>query len=119
MAAEDLARSTPWWALETETWSTVPTRQRVAQLDGRGRRFRCANAGGLADPRQDEYRRLVEPVSGTYLQLGVPGVRLNPFDLELRTRADGRRSAPTDTRTRQKLFLTTVIRVLFSEQSPD
>lgn len=71
----------------------------------------------VIDP-EDEYRRLAEAVGGTYLQLGAPGVRLNPFDLELHTRADGRRSAPADTLTRRKLFLHTVLRVLLGEHTP-
>ncbi|MEG8179370.1 DUF87 domain-containing protein [Nocardia terpenica] len=71
----------------------------------------------VIDP-EDEYRRLADAVCGTYLQLGAPGVRLNPFDLEVHTRADGRRSAPADTLTRRKLFLHTVIGVLLGEQTP-
>ncbi|MFE3196311.1 PrgI family mobile element protein [Nocardia sp. NPDC059240] len=71
----------------------------------------------VIDP-EDEYRALADAVAGTYLALGAPGVRLNPFDLEIHTRPDGRRSAPPDTLTRRKLFLHTVIRVLLGEQSP-
>lgn len=71
----------------------------------------------VIDP-EDEYRPLADAVRGTYLQLGAAGVRLNPFDLELHTRPDGRRSAPADTLTRRKLFLHTMIRVLIGEQSP-
>ncbi|WP_067573891.1 PrgI family protein [Nocardia acidivorans] len=71
----------------------------------------------VIDP-EDEYRPLAGAVGGTYLQLGAPGVRLNPFDLELHTRPDGRRSAPADALTRRKLFLHTMIRVLIGEQSP-
>ncbi|WP_063776041.1 PrgI family protein [Nocardia vulneris] len=69
------------------------------------------------DP-EDEYRRLAQAVCGTVLQLGAPGVSLNPFDLEVHTRPDGRRSAPSDALTRRKLFLHTVIRVLLGEQTP-
>lgn len=69
------------------------------------------------DP-EDEYRPLADAVHGTYLRLGAAGVRLNPFDLELHTRPDGRRSAPADALTRRKLFLHTMIRVLIGEQSP-
>ncbi|MBF6238702.1 PrgI family protein [Nocardia otitidiscaviarum] len=71
----------------------------------------------VIDP-EDEYRRMADAVGGTYLQLGAPGVRLNPFDLEVHTRPDGRRSAPADALTRRKLFLHTVIRVLLGEQTP-
>ncbi|WP_306358325.1 MULTISPECIES: PrgI family protein [unclassified Nocardia] len=71
----------------------------------------------VIDP-EDEYRPLAEAVCGTYLQLGAPDVRLNPFDLEVHLRPDGRRSAPSDALTRRKLFLHTVIRVLLGEQTP-
>ncbi|MBF6183365.1 PrgI family protein [Nocardia otitidiscaviarum] len=71
----------------------------------------------VIDP-EDEYRPLAEAVCGTYLRLGAPEVRLNPFDLEVHTRPDGRRSAPADALTRRKLFLHTVIRVLLGEQTP-
>ncbi|GAB4588968.1 TraG/VirB4 family ATPase [Nocardia sp. IFM 10818] len=71
----------------------------------------------VIDP-EDEYRRLAEAVSGTVLALGAPGVRLNPFDLGLHLRADGRRSAPADALTRRKLFLHTVIRIILGEQTP-
>ncbi|GAB2694526.1 TraG/VirB4 family ATPase [Nocardia thraciensis] len=73
--------------------------------------------GIVIDP-EDEYRRLVDAVGGTYLHLGAPGVRLNPFDLEIHTRPDGRRAAPPDALTRRKLFLHTVIGVLLGEQTP-
>lgn len=73
--------------------------------------------GIVIDP-EDEYRRLVDAVGGTYLHLGAPGVRLNPFDLEIHTRADGRRAAPPDALTRRKLFLHTVIGVLLGEHTP-
>ncbi|MET8779457.1 PrgI family mobile element protein [Nocardia sp. NPDC004654] len=71
----------------------------------------------VIDP-EDEYRRLAESVGGTHIRLGAPGVRLNPFDLEVHTRADGRRSAPTDALTRRKLFLHTLIQVLLGDQNP-
>lgn len=71
----------------------------------------------VIDP-EDEYRRLAEAVGGTHIRLGEPGVRINPFDLELHTRADGRRSAPTDALTRRKLFLHTLIQVLLGDQTP-
>jgi len=71
----------------------------------------------VIDP-EDEYRRLTEQVGGTYIHLGAPGVRLNPFDLEVYTRPDGRRTAPADALTRRKLFGHTVIRVLLGEQTP-
>jgi type IV secretory pathway VirB4 component len=65
----------------------------------------------VVDP-EDEYARLADAVGGTYLALGARGVRLNPFDLPLHTRPDGRRSAPRDALTRRALFLHTVVTVL-------
>ncbi|MFE7720532.1 PrgI family mobile element protein [Nocardia rhizosphaerihabitans] len=70
----------------------------------------------VIDP-EDEYRRLAETVGGTHIRLGAPGVRLNPFDLEIHTRGDGRRSAPTDALVRRKLFCHTLIQVLLGEQT--
>lgn len=69
------------------------------------------------DP-EDEYRRLAEAVGGTYIHLGANGIRLNPFDLEVHTRPDGRRAAPADALNRRKLFLHTVLRVLLGEPKP-
>ncbi len=71
----------------------------------------------VIDP-ENEYKPLAEAVSGTYIALGAAGVRLNPFDLDIHTRADGRRTAPPDALTRRKLFLHSVIRVLIGDQSP-
>ncbi|MEV0538400.1 PrgI family mobile element protein [Nocardia salmonicida] len=71
----------------------------------------------VIDP-EDEYRRLCESVGGANIRLGAPGVRLNPFDLEVHTRADGHRSAPADTVLRRKLFLHTLIQVLLEDQTP-
>ncbi|PKV80510.1 PrgI family protein [Nocardia fluminea] len=70
----------------------------------------------VIDP-EDEYRRLADTVGGTHIRLGAPGVRLNPFDLEIHTRPDGRRSAPPDGLTRRKLFLHTLIQVLLGDQT--
>ncbi|SEB59860.1 VirB4 family type IV secretion system protein [Streptomyces melanosporofaciens] len=65
----------------------------------------------VIDP-EDEYARLTEAVGGTYVHLGAEQVRLNPFDLPLHTRSDGRRTAPRDAVIRRALFLHTVIGVL-------
>ncbi|MFD2415353.1 VirB4 family type IV secretion system protein [Amycolatopsis pigmentata] len=65
----------------------------------------------VVDP-EDEYARLATAVGGTYVHLGAPGVRLNPFDLPIHTRPDGRRTAPKDALVRRSLFLHTVITVL-------
>lgn len=58
----------------------------------------------VVDP-EDEYVRLAERVGGTVVQLGAPGVRLNPLDIP----AGDRRP---DALTRRALFLHTVIAVL-------
>jgi hypothetical protein len=65
----------------------------------------------VIDP-EDEYTRLAAAVGGTYLHLGAGNVRLNPFDLPIHTRPDGRRTAPKDALIRRSLFLHTVIAVL-------
>lgn len=65
----------------------------------------------VVDP-EDEYARLAAAVGGTYVHLGARGVRLNPFDLPIHTRVDGRRTAPKDALVRRSLFLHTVIAVL-------
>lgn len=71
----------------------------------------------VIDP-EDEYRRLAEAVEGTHIRLGAPGIRLNPFDLEIHTHPDGRRTAPADALNRRKLFLHTLVVVLLGEQTP-
>jgi type IV secretory pathway VirB4 component len=65
----------------------------------------------VVDP-EDEYARLASAVGGTYVHLGARQVRLNPFDLPIHTRVDGRRTAPKDALIRRSLFLHTVIAVL-------
>ncbi|WP_223006836.1 VirB4 family type IV secretion system protein [Streptomyces roseirectus] len=65
----------------------------------------------VVDP-EDEYARLAATVGGTHVGIGAEGVRLNPFDLPLHTRPDGRRTAPKDTLVRRSLFLHTVLSVL-------
>ena len=71
----------------------------------------------VIDP-EDEYTRLAHAVGGRILHLGREGVRLNPFDLPLHTRPDGRRTAPRDALTRRSLFLHTALAVLLGELSP-
>ena len=61
----------------------------------------------VVDPER-EYQRLASAVGGTYLRLGAPGVRLNPFDLPTPTGTEGDREALT----RRALFLHTLISVL-------
>jgi type IV secretory pathway VirB4 component len=69
----------------------------------------------VIDP-EDEYARLASAVGGTYIHLGAENVRLNPFDLPLHTRPDGRRTAPKDALLRRSLFLHTVLAVLLGTE---
>jgi type IV secretory pathway VirB4 component len=69
----------------------------------------------VIDP-EDEYRRLCQAVGGTYLHLGAEGVRINPFDLPIAVRDDGRRTAPKDALIRRSLFLHTVLAVLLGTE---
>jgi type IV secretory pathway VirB4 component len=49
----------------------------------------------VVDP-EDEYRALAGAVGGTYVGLGAPGVRLNPFDLDTTGRPAGRPAGRAD-----------------------
>ncbi|WP_410634371.1 VirB4 family type IV secretion system protein [Amycolatopsis sp. cmx-4-83] len=69
----------------------------------------------VIDP-EDEYARLAAAVGGTYVHLGAEQVRLNPMDLTIHTRPDGRRTAPRDALIRRSLFLHTVISVLLGNE---
>jgi type IV secretory pathway VirB4 component len=62
----------------------------------------------VIDP-EDEYQRLCMAVGGSYISLGAPGVRLNPFDLPTGAKAGA------DAFTRRALFLHTLIGVLLDE----
>jgi type IV secretory pathway VirB4 component len=64
----------------------------------------------IIDP-EDEYLRLAEAVGGTAIQLGAPGIRVNPLDIPT---ADRR----ADALTRRALFLHTLVAVLLGEQPP-
>ncbi|MGD9530355.1 MAG: VirB4 family type IV secretion system protein [Pseudonocardia sp.] len=68
----------------------------------------------VIDP-EDEYTRLAAVVGGVVVRPGAPGVHLNPLDLPITTRADGRRTAPRDALTRRALFLHTFLAVLLDE----
>lgn len=70
--------------------------------------------GIVIDP-EDEYTRLAGAVGGTVVRLGAPGVRLNPLDLPLHTRPDGRLSAPADAVVRRSLFAHTLLSVLLGQ----
>ncbi|MFJ6953171.1 VirB4 family type IV secretion system protein [Micromonospora aurantiaca (nom. illeg.)] len=63
----------------------------------------------VIDP-EDEYTPLADHVGGTVVQLGVPGVRINPLDLP-----DDRRP---DTLTRRGLYLHTLIAVMLGAAPP-
>ncbi|MBE8525769.1 DUF87 domain-containing protein [Amycolatopsis sp. H6(2020)] len=69
----------------------------------------------VIDP-EDEYARLAAAVGCTYVHLGAEQVRLNPLDLPIHTRPDGRRTAPRDALIRRSLFLHTVISVLLGNE---
>ncbi len=71
----------------------------------------------VIDP-EDEYTRLSDAVGGTRIDLGAPGIRLNPIDLPIHTGSDGRRHAPRDALARRSLFLHTAVAVLLGER-PD
>jgi Helicase HerA, central domain len=70
----------------------------------------------VIDP-EDEYARLARAVGGTLIRLGQPGVHLNPFDLPITVRPDGRRTAPRDALIRRSLFLHTFLAVLLGDLS--
>ncbi len=64
----------------------------------------------VVDP-EDEYVRLAQRVGGTVVQLGAPGVRLNPLDIPSGDRRP-------DALTRRALFLHTVVAVLVGQPLP-
>lgn len=64
----------------------------------------------IIDP-EDEYLRLCDAVGGTTIQLGAPGIRINPLDIP----AGDRRP---DALTRRALFLHTLTAVLLGAQPP-
>jgi type IV secretory pathway VirB4 component len=64
----------------------------------------------IIDP-EDEYLRLCDAVGGTAIQLGLPGIRVNPFDIP-----PGEHR--TDGLQRRAMFLHTLIAVLLGEQPP-
>jgi hypothetical protein len=63
----------------------------------------------VIDP-EDEYTPLAQHVGGTVIQLGVPGVRLNPLDLPADTRPD--------TLRRRQLTLHTIVAVMLGSVPP-
>ncbi|HEY7224679.1 MAG TPA: conjugal transfer protein TraC [Micromonosporaceae bacterium] len=99
-----------WW----DRWSLDNHNSVVLARSGAGKSFfvklevlRSLYAGvrvAVVDP-EDEYTRLAAHVGGTVVQLGAPGVRLNPLDVP----AGSRRP---DTLTRRGLFLHTLVAVM-------
>lgn len=75
----------------------------LAKLDLLRNLYQGVHAAAV-DP-EDEYSSLAHQVGGTVVQLGAPGVRLNPLDLPT---GDTR----PDTLTRRALFLHTLVAVL-------
>ena len=67
----------------------------------------------IIDP-EDEYARLARAIGGTHLPLGAD-VRINPLELGLHTRHDGRRTAPADALARRSLFCHTLLPVLLGQ----
>jgi len=66
----------------------------------------------VVDP-ENEYQRLTEAVGGTYVDLGAPGVRLNPFDLSRDWDQPAHDPVPeSDGLTRQALFIHTLCATL-------
>ncbi|WP_239151536.1 VirB4 family type IV secretion system protein, partial [Virgisporangium aurantiacum] len=64
----------------------------------------------IIDP-EDEYLGLADAVGGTAIQLGAPGIRINPLDIPPGDRRP-------DALTRRALFLHTLVAVLLGEQPP-
>jgi len=62
----------------------------------------------VVDP-EDEYARLAAAVGGTYVALGDPGVRINPFDLPTTS------TPSADAVRRRALFAHTVVSVLLGQ----
>ena len=73
--------------------------------------------GFVLDP-EGEYVRLTRAVGGVVLDLGAPGVHLNPLDLPLYRDRDGRLRAPADAYTQACLFTHTALAVLLGEPDP-
>ena len=73
--------------------------------------------GFVLDP-EGEYVRLTHAVGGVVLDLGAPGVHLNPLDLPLYRDRDGRLRAPADAYTQACLFTHTTLAVLLGEPDP-
>ena len=63
----------------------------------------------VVDPEQ-EYARLAEAVGGTVVDLGAPGVRINPFDLPKHA------AGTADAVKRRALFVHTVVAVLLGSE---
>ncbi|MEJ3741814.1 conjugal transfer protein TraC [Actinomycetes bacterium KLBMP 9797] len=105
-----------WW----DRWSQENHNSVVLARSGAGKSYlvkleilRSLYEGVLTaviDP-EDEYLRLCDAVGGTAIQLGAPGIRVNPLDIP----AGDRRP---DALTRRALFLHTLTAVLLGQQPP-
>lgn len=70
--------------------------------------------GFVIDP-EGEYSRLTHAVGGTVLDLGAPGVHLNPLDLPVYRDPTGQLRAPANARTEAALFVHAALAVLLGE----
>lgn len=68
----------------------------------------------IIDP-EDEYARTAHAVGGTYIPLGAPDTHINPLDLPIYVRPDGRRAAPADALNHRSVFLHTLLSTLFGQ----
>jgi type IV secretory pathway VirB4 component len=105
-----------WW----DRWTQDNHNSVVLARSGAGKSYlvklevlRCLYDGvqvAVIDP-EDEYLRLAEVVGGAAIQLGAPGIRVNPLDIP----AGDRRP---DALTRRALFLHSLVGVLLGGQPP-
>jgi type IV secretory pathway VirB4 component len=105
-----------WW----DRWSCDNHNSVILARSGAGKSYlvkletlRCLYDGvqvAIIDP-EDEYLRLCDAVGGTAIQLGAPGIRINPLDIPPGDRRP-------DALTRRALFLHTLIAVLLGQQPP-
>ncbi|TQN32648.1 uncharacterized protein DUF87 [Haloactinospora alba] len=102
-----------------DRWSLDSYNTVVLARSGAGKSYFCKTdllrsmyagvTAAVIDP-EDEYTRLTEAVGGTVIQLGAPGVHLNPLDLALDEHAT------RDAVSRRALFLHTLLAVMLGEQ---
>ena len=98
-----------------DRWSLDSYNAVVLARSGAGKSYFCKTdllrsmyagvTAAVIDP-EDEYARLTQAVGGTLIQLGAPGVHLNPLDLALDS------AASRDALSRRALFLHTLLGVM-------